>query len=101
MEIDTPDWSRITLAQWGALGVLALFSTIGAFFAYNYALRAIPAGRASLFINVVPFITAFCAWLLLGEHLGALQMGGGILVVAAACLASTAPVRQVQKAQRR
>ncbi len=97
MEMQTPDWTHITLDQWSALGVLALFSTIGAFFAYNYALRAIPAGRASLFINVVPFITAFCAWLLLDEHLGTMQMGGGMLVVFAACLASTAPSHPIKK----
>lgn len=90
LDMGEVNWTAVTPDQWTALGVLALFSTIGAFFAYNYALQTIPAGRASLFINVVPFVTAFCAWILLGERLGAMQMGGGILVVFAACLASTA-----------
>ena len=94
LEMGNSHWTAVTAEQWGALAVLAFFSTIGAFFAYNYALRAIPAGRASLFINVVPFVTAFCAWMLLGERLGSMQIGGGILVVLAACMASTTSKRQ-------
>jgi drug/metabolite transporter (DMT)-like permease len=83
-EVGKLQWTVIGLQQWGALFVLALLSSVGAFFAYNYALKIIPASRASMGINVVPFITAFCSWGLLGESLTIIQLSGGVLIIIAA-----------------
>ncbi len=81
-------WTGIGTRQWSAVLSLALFSTVGAFFAYNYALGVLSAVRASMFINLVPFVTAFGSWLVLGENMTAIRIGGGLLVVSAAILAN-------------
>lgn len=83
-EVNKLQWNTIGLHQWSALFILALLSSVGAFFFYNYALKTIPASRASTGINVVPFITAFCSWGLLGESLTFIQLGGGVLIIIAA-----------------
>lgn len=83
------NWTEVGIRQWSALLALVLLATIGAFFAYNYALNVISASRASMFINVVPFVTAFGSWLVLGECLTTTQMSGGILVIIAASLANS------------
>ena len=85
-EVSELKWAAIGIRQWSALFVLAFLSTVGAFFAYNYALKVIPASRASMGINVVPFITAFGSWGLLGESLTLIQVGGGGLIITAAFL---------------
>jgi drug/metabolite transporter (DMT)-like permease len=82
------DWLAVSTEQWVALLVLALLSSVGAFLTYNYALKSVPASRASLFINIVPLVTVLASWLLLGEILQASQICGGLLVISAACLAS-------------
>lgn len=72
----------------GAIVFLAFFATIAAFFAYNYALSQIPAGRASIALNGIPVVTALTAWVLLGEVLGPLQILGGALVLFGVTLAN-------------
>jgi len=88
-EVGSIDWVAVNSEQWGALLILTLFSSVGAFFTYNYALKFVPASRASLFVNIVPFVTVLTAWGLLGERLSVPQLGGGLLVIVAAFLAST------------
>jgi len=87
-EFTDTNWLAVSVQQWGALLVLALLSSVGAFLTYNYALKSVPASRASLFVNIVPLVTVLASWLLLGETLQASQISGGLLVIAAACLAT-------------
>lgn len=87
-EFAATNWSDVSIQQWSALLVLALLSSVGAFLFYNYALKYIPASRTSLFINIVPFVTVLASWGLLGETLTGIQFCGGLMVIAAACLAS-------------
>lgn len=87
------NWAAAGIRQWSAVLVLAFFSTTGAFLAYNYALKRIPPGQAAMFINIVPFVTVVGSGLFLGEKLGTIQLGGGILVIAAACLANLTAIR--------
>jgi len=95
------NWAEVGTRQWGALLVLVLLATIGAFFAYNYALQVIAASRAALFINVVPFVTAFASWMMLGECLTAIQMAGGALVIMAAVLANSSTQQpEAEKSER-
>jgi drug/metabolite transporter (DMT)-like permease len=65
-----------------------VFATVGAFFCYNYALSKLPAVRAAVFINGIPVVTALGAWLILGEKLTLLQVGGGALVLISVALAN-------------
>ncbi len=81
-------WERISEQAIAALVFLVLFATIGAFLLYNYALTKIVAAQAALFLNGIPVITAFGAWLVLGERLTAVQIGGGLLVLFAVYLAT-------------
>jgi threonine/homoserine efflux transporter RhtA len=61
---------------------------------YNYALKLIAPSTASLFINIVPFITAFASWFILGERLSPVQLSGGFLVIAAAFLVGDQPKKE-------
>ncbi|WP_319550273.1 DMT family transporter [Desulfogranum marinum] len=67
---------------------LTLFATIGAFLCYNYALTKIPAAKASVCINAIPLVTAFGAWVLLGESLTMVQLCGAGIVLFAVFLAN-------------
>lgn len=89
-QFSATSWLNISFQQWLALSVLALLSTVGAFLTYNYALKSVAASRASLFVNIVPFVTVITSWVLLGERLGGTQLFGGFLVIVAAMLTSQA-----------
>jgi drug/metabolite transporter (DMT)-like permease len=76
-------WTSITLRSSLAVIYLTVFSTVGAFLCYNYALYQVPVSRAAVFVNGIPVVTAIGAWVLLDERLTAIQAGGGALVLAA------------------
>jgi drug/metabolite transporter (DMT)-like permease len=81
-------WQDVSLESIIALIGLTVFATIAAFLCYNYALTQIPAAKASVFINVIPVVTAFGAWMLLGETLTMIQFVGGTIVLFAVYLAN-------------
>ncbi len=81
-------WSQVSIQSIAALVFLALFCTITAFLAYNFALTRIEASRASVFINGIPVVTAIGAWFILGEKLTVVQMAGGALVLLAVFITS-------------
>lgn len=85
------EWGQVTTEGLGALAVLTVFATIGAFLCFNYALTRIPAARAAVFLNGIPLITIFGAWVLLGETLSSLQIVGGGIVLIAVVLANHEP----------
>lgn len=66
---------------WFALTFLVLGATLGAFLLYNWALRYETAGRAALYINGIPVVTAITAWVILDERLTLLQLLGAVLVI--------------------
>lgn len=74
-----------------AVASLTIFATIGAFLCYNYALTKIPAAKASVCINAIPLVTAFGAWVLLGESLTITQLSGAGIVIFAVFLANHSP----------
>ena len=65
-----------------AILFLGVFVTLGAFGLYNWGMSRIPAGRASMFINLVPVIAVFLGWLVLGEVLTAVQWMSALAVMA-------------------
>ncbi len=85
-ELPDLQWSAVSGRSVIALAYLTIFATCAAFLFYNYALTKVSAGRAAVFINGIPVVTAVGAWLLLGETLTPLQMAGGGLVLLAVCL---------------
>jgi drug/metabolite transporter (DMT)-like permease len=52
---------------------LGIGVTIGAYWLYNFGISRIPAGQASSFLNLIPVVTLFLGWLILGEHLTPMQ----------------------------
>jgi drug/metabolite transporter (DMT)-like permease len=54
------------------------------FLLYNIAIRDVDAAPAAVVLNLVPIIAAVLATVLLDERLGALQILGGVAVIAAA-----------------
>jgi len=85
-ELPAVHWSAISSRSIVALAYLTIFATCAAFLFWNFALTKLPAGKASVFINGIPVVTAIGAWILLGETLTMLQICGGILVLTAVCL---------------
>jgi drug/metabolite transporter (DMT)-like permease len=87
---DLPEfqWQAVTREGFIALIALTIFATIGAFLCYNFALSRIPAARAAVCLNGIPVVTAFGAWVLLGETLSPLQFLGGGIVLSAVYLAN-------------
>lgn len=80
------EWQRVTAEALIALAGLTVFATIAAFLCYNYALTMVPAARAAIWINAIPVVTVFGAWILLGETLTPLQFLGGTVVLFAVYL---------------
>jgi drug/metabolite transporter (DMT)-like permease len=75
--------------SWGAVLALlwlAAINTAAAFFLYNYALRTLTALEMSVLLSLTPLVTALGAWLVLGERLRPVQIGGMIVVVAGVML---------------
>jgi len=85
-ELPVVHWPAISSRSIVALAYLTIFATCAAFLFWNFALTKLPAGKASVFINGIPVVTAIGAWILLGETLTMLQICGGILVLTAVCL---------------
>ncbi len=81
-------WGSVSARSLAALLYLTLFATVAAFLCYNHGLTKVSASRASVFINCIPVVTAVGAWLILGETLTPVQMGGGALVLLAVFVAN-------------
>lgn len=97
-ELPQVAWGAVQPESWIALAGLALFATIGAFLSFNYALSKLPASRASIFLNCVPVVTTFGAWLILDERLSLLQGAGGALVLVAVYLTNFTGRREPEPA---
>ena len=71
-----------TLTGWLVLLALALIAQAGGQNLIAYGLRHVPVALSSVALLVQPVVAAVLAWLIFNEHLGPLQIGGGILVLA-------------------
>jgi len=71
---------------WGLLLVLAVGPTLIGFGLYNVSLNYLPASVANLIVTIEPVFTAIVAYFLLGEVLTAIQVLGGILILAGVIL---------------
>ncbi len=89
------NWGAVTRESIIALIGLTVFATIGAFLCYNYALTKIPVARASVFINGIPLVTAFGAWVILGESLTTVQLLGGAVVLIAVIVTNHTPKTKI------
>ncbi|MFW2367521.1 MAG: DMT family transporter [Desulforhopalus sp.] len=85
------NWQEVSTDSLIALVGLTVFATICGFLCYNYALTKVPAARASVSLNTIPLVTAFGAWVILGESLTTLQLIGAAVVLIAIFLANHSP----------
>jgi len=63
-----------------AIIYLGSFITLGAYGCFNFGVSRIPASQASAFINLIPVLTVFFGWLILGEKFAASQYLAALLV---------------------
>ena len=78
------------LPVWLLMAWMIVPGTIVPFGLLVGSLTFIPATRASITAMIEPVAATVVAWLWLGEELGAAQLGGGAVVLAAILLAQTA-----------
>jgi drug/metabolite transporter (DMT)-like permease len=74
-------WLGNALAGWGVLFLLAAGPTVAGFGLYNVSLSYLPSSVANLILTLEPAFTAVIAYLLLGERLSGIQLGGSVLIV--------------------
>ena len=72
---------RVSAAAWWSVAYMAVFSSVLAYFIYNYALTYMPASRASAVSYLQPLGATLLAVLLLGEPITTTLAIGGILVL--------------------
>lgn len=68
---------------WAAVLAIALFSTLLAIFGFFKGLEKLGAADASTLSTLEPLVTVGLAAAVLGEEVAALQVGGGMLILAA------------------
>ena len=73
----------LTAAGWGWLACLAVISTVGAVSLFFAGLDRVGPTAASILSTIEPVVTVLLAFLVFGEVLGAVQLVGGALVLAA------------------
>jgi drug/metabolite transporter (DMT)-like permease len=77
-------WGAFDSAENLALGLgVAVLGTLAPFLLEVAALRHLPASRVAVVATLEPVLGALLAWVILDEALGATQVLGGVLVVAA------------------
>ncbi len=81
---------QLTAAGWGWLACLAVVSTVGAITLFFAGLDRVGPTMASILSTVEPLVTVMLAFVVFGERLGAIQLLGGALVLAAVVPATIA-----------
>jgi len=87
-EIITGGMPAISWKAWTGMVALAIFASAVAYSLYNKALESLPAAQVGNFLNLNPVIGALVAFLVLKDKLSALQIAGGVLVLAGIWLSS-------------
>jgi drug/metabolite transporter (DMT)-like permease len=80
---------ELTVAGWGWLACLAVVSTVASISLFFAGLRRAGPTTASILATVEPLVTVLLAFLVFAETLGAVQLVGGALVLAAVLLLQT------------
>lgn len=81
-------WSDISLDHTSLLGIfsLGLFQLGMAYVLYSYAIRHVPALKATLITSIEPILNPIWVFLLIGEQPGFYAMIGGFIVLSAITL---------------
>jgi drug/metabolite transporter (DMT)-like permease len=74
-------WLGDAVGGWAILFVLAAGPTLAGFGLYNVSLGHLPSSVANLILTIEPVFTASLAYVLLGERLSGLQLGGSLMIL--------------------
>ena len=80
----------VTVPVWLLLGYIVVLGTVVPFILLVSALHHVPATRVTIVAMLEPVLAAIVAWIWLGEELAAVQIAGGLIVLAGVILAQTA-----------
>ena len=80
----------VTVPVWLLLGYIVVLGTVVPFILLVSALHHVPATRVTIVAMLEPVLAAIVAWIWLGEELAAVQIVGGLIVLAGVVLAQTA-----------
>jgi drug/metabolite transporter (DMT)-like permease len=90
---------EVTAAGWGWLAGIAVVSTVAAVSLFFAGLKRVGPTTASILSTVEPVVTVVLAFLVFGELLGALQLlGGGLVIAAVLVLAGVRPRPEIGRA---
>ena len=67
---------------WGILGYGAVFALLLPNLIFLKGIQEVGRSRATLFVNGVPLVGCITGWLFMGEHMGAAQLLGGLVIAA-------------------
>lgn len=87
-EISQPLRFHFSPSIWGAAIAQGVLATAGAYLCWNWGLSHMAASRAGVFLNLEPVMGTVLGLLILHEHLDALAILGGLLIVGAAAFFS-------------
>lgn len=79
--------AHVSAAAWLAALYMALFPSVIAYLIYYYALTHIAASRVSAFSYLQPVLASAMGVAILGEHVGAPEIGGGLVILTGVYLA--------------
>lgn len=80
-----------------AIGGIILISTVLAVGAFWLGVNLIGPAKTSIISTVEPLVTVILAWLIFGEHLAALQLLGGLLIILGVAILQYSTIKQGQK----
>jgi drug/metabolite transporter (DMT)-like permease len=80
--------SAISYPSWISLAYLGLGGTALGFSLYYKGIKTIGAGRAGIFINLVPVFSLLLSWAILGETIMPAVLAGGCMVLIGVALAN-------------
>lgn len=84
--VEGPSMPTLPALAWTAI-VTGIGTTLVPLLLYTWGLAALGAKRASLLTTVEPLLAVTLAFIILGETLSAIQLSGGILIVAGVLIA--------------
>ncbi|HTW30548.1 MAG TPA: EamA family transporter [Candidatus Sulfotelmatobacter sp.] len=90
-ELSQPLRFHFSSRAWGAAVAQGLLATAGAYLCWNWGLSHMPASKAGVFLNLEPLVGTMLGVGLLHEHLGAMTILGGLMIIGAALYFSLHP----------
>jgi drug/metabolite transporter (DMT)-like permease len=84
------DWAALSGLAWAAFVYSLFFSLVFTNIMWFTAIDRVGASRASLYVNLQPFLGAFFALVVLSEEMSGLQFAGGFVIAAGILLARQA-----------